>query len=92
MDEYNYVPDGAHRHLEIERVQKEIIKQHKYIESQLNLLKNSIRNSCLYNCSTDPSIVKLPNGNNKNVAYEVNTYTEQKLPKYNNRISRYNYY
>lgn len=42
----NLAPDGAHRHLEIEKVQKDILQQHKHIETQLNQLKEHIRHMC----------------------------------------------
>ncbi|AQQ80373.1 ORF106 [Betabaculovirus altermyunipunctae] len=46
MDGYNYVPDGAHRHRELEKVQKEILQQHKYIESQINALRTNMKAYC----------------------------------------------
>ncbi|AEB00372.1 hypothetical protein [Clostera anachoreta granulovirus] len=39
---HNYVADGAHRHQDIEKVQREIIQQHKYLETQVNKLKDTI--------------------------------------------------
>nr|AUF82064.1 hypothetical protein [Cryptophlebia leucotreta granulovirus] len=43
------VPDGAHRHTELEKVQKEILNQHKYLETQLNMLRDNIRSICSTN-------------------------------------------
>nr|AXS01121.1 ORF101 [Spodoptera frugiperda granulovirus] len=46
MNGYNYVPDGAHRHQELEKVQKEIMQQHKYLESQINSLRANMKAYC----------------------------------------------
>jgi hypothetical protein len=54
--DYHYTADGAHRHHELEKVQQEILKQHKHIESQLNLLNNNIKSLCsATNGVCDPS-------------------------------------
>lgn len=46
MDDLKYVPDGAHRHREIEKVQKEILQQHKYLEGQINALRTNMKAYC----------------------------------------------
>ncbi|APO13970.1 ORF86 [Plodia interpunctella granulovirus] len=42
----HYLPDRQH---EIEKVQKEILQQHKYLESQLNSLRDAISSVCSSN-------------------------------------------
>ncbi|ABC61213.1 unknown [Choristoneura occidentalis granulovirus] len=44
----NHIIDNYHnnRYHHIEKVQKELLQQHKHIESQLNQLKDSIRTMC----------------------------------------------
>lgn len=54
-DHYNYVPDGSHRHHEIEKVQREILQQHKYLETQLNQLRDTIRGVCDNNAISCPT-------------------------------------
>jgi|WetSurMetagenome_2_1015567.scaffolds.fasta_scaffold13654_4 hypothetical protein len=44
--DHHYIPDGSHRHPDIEKVQREILQQHKYIETQLNALRDNIRTMC----------------------------------------------
>ncbi|ACZ63570.1 PrGVORF84 [Pieris rapae granulovirus Wuhan] len=46
IDNLYLKPDGAHRHVEIEKTQHEIIQQHKYLETQINQLKQNINNIC----------------------------------------------
>ncbi|QBQ01641.1 PlxyGVORF83-like protein [Hyphantria cunea granulovirus] len=54
--DYHYPADGAHRHHELEKVQQEILKQHKHIENQLNQLSNNIKSLCsASNGLCDPS-------------------------------------
>ncbi|AAS82648.1 ORF90 [Agrotis segetum granulovirus] len=73
----NYAPDGAHRHYELERVQKEILQQHKRIESQLNLLRDNLR-------SIGNTV--MGNGTTNDNGYVVHTRTalNNNYPSYNN--------
>lgn len=93
--DHHYVPDGAHRHHELEKVQREILQQHKYIESQLNSLKDNIRTMCTNGngrCGTDYVINTVVDGHpmkenchaNRPSRYYDNTYSR------NNRgVNRY---
>ncbi|AAG27381.1 PxORF83 peptide [Plutella xylostella granulovirus] len=40
--DHHYVSDGSHRHFDLEKVQQDILQQHKNIERQINQLKNNI--------------------------------------------------
>ncbi|AER41521.1 hypothetical protein [Epinotia aporema granulovirus] len=53
--DYNYAPDGAHRHHELEKVQKEILQQHNHLQTQLNKLKDDMKYACSRNglCGVD---------------------------------------
>ncbi|QOD40053.1 Maph90 [Matsumuraeses phaseoli granulovirus] len=79
--EHKYVPDGAHRHYDIEKVQKEILQQHKYLETQMNQLKDNIQRVCSSNgivCSGDNSFTTGYNpyfGYNSSPVVTTNTTT-----------------
>lgn len=66
--DHHYVPDGSHRHHELEKVQREILQQHKHIETQLNSLRDNIRTMCTsdgrggFRCGTDYVVNTVPNG------------------------------
>lgn len=100
-DKYNYVPDGAHRHPELEKIQRDIMQQHKYLETQLNSLRDNIQNVCNYNglnCGSgvnNGGLTVLPDDNNNIVTVVKNR--KSSYPYYNNNTnssfnSRYNQY
>lgn len=80
MDGYNYVPDGAHRHRELEKVQKEILQQHKYLETQINSLRNNMRAYCgTPTCNSINDTTRINYNNNYDLApyrkpYNNNVY------------------
>lgn len=70
----NYITTDHHydnKYHHIEKVQKELLQQHKYIESQLNQLKDNMRIMCHANGGTNcGGLMSTPIHNRTRSAYD----------------------
>ncbi|AKR17450.1 hypothetical protein [Mocis latipes granulovirus] len=84
VDNYNYVSDVARRRQhDIEQVQKEILQQHKYLESQINALRTNMKTYC--GTPTCNEVTRM-NNNNYNNTYDLTPYRKPFNNTYNSNV------
>lgn len=83
MDGYNYVPDVAQRHHDLEKVHKEILQQHKYLEGQINALRTNMKAYCgTPTCNAMHDVARV----NHNNAYDLSPYRKPFNNTYNSNV------